>query len=42
MRESQSTIPAGEWVFLTIELEPGVEYTALDCSTKSMETFTVS
>jgi hypothetical protein len=36
------TIPAGESVFLTIDLEPGVEYTALDFTTKSKETFTVS
>jgi hypothetical protein len=36
------TIPAGESVFLTIDLEPGVEYTALDFSTRSQETFEVS
>lgn len=36
------TIPSGESVFLTIDLEPGVEYTALDFQTNSMETFTVS
>ena len=36
------TIPAGESVFLTIDLEPGVEYAALDFTTKSKETFTVS
>jgi len=36
------TIPAGESVFLTIDLEPGVQYTALDFSTKSTETFSVS
>ena len=36
------TIPAGESVFLTIDLEPGVEYTAIDFTTKSTETFTVS
>lgn len=36
------TIPAGESVFLTIDLEPGVEYTAHDFSTRSMETFTVT
>ena len=36
------TIPSGESVFLTIDLEPGVEYTAVDFSTKSRETFTVS
>jgi uncharacterized cupredoxin-like copper-binding protein len=36
------TIPAGESVFLTIDLEPGVQYTALDFTTESRETFTVS
>jgi hypothetical protein len=36
------TIPAGESVFLTIDLEPGVRYTALDFPTKSWETFSVS
>ena len=36
------TIPPGESVFLTIDLEPGVEYTAVDFSTKSREKFTVS
>ena len=36
------TIPASESVFLAIDLEPGVEYTALDFTTKSKETFTVS
>ena len=36
------TIPSGESVFLTIDLEPGVEYTAVDFSTKSRETLTVS
>ena len=36
------TIPAGESVFLTIDLEPGVQYTALDFTTKSKERFTVS
>jgi uncharacterized cupredoxin-like copper-binding protein len=36
------TIPAGESVFLTIELEPDVEYTALDFTTRSQETFEVS
>ena len=36
------TIPSGESVFLTIELEPEVEYTALDFQTNSRETFTVS
>jgi hypothetical protein len=34
------TIPSGESLFLTIELEPGVEYTAVDFSTNSRETFT--
>jgi uncharacterized cupredoxin-like copper-binding protein len=36
------TIPAGESVYLTVELEPGVEYTALDFSSDSQKTFTVS
>jgi uncharacterized cupredoxin-like copper-binding protein len=36
------TIPAGESVYLTVDLEPGVEYTALDFSTDSQQTFTVS
>jgi len=36
------TIPAGESVFLTIDLEPGVQYTALDFTTKSSEAFTAS
>jgi hypothetical protein len=36
------TIPEGESVFLTIDLEPGVEYTALDFTTSSRETLTVS
>jgi hypothetical protein len=36
------TIPSGESLFLTIELEPGVEYTAVDFSTNSRETFTAS
>lgn len=36
------TIPAGESVFLTIDLEPGVQYTAIDFTTESKETFTVS
>lgn len=36
------TIPAGESVFLTIDLEPGVQYTALDFTTRSSERFTVS
>jgi plastocyanin len=36
------TIPAGESVFLTVDLEPGVQYTALDFSTNSTERFTVS
>ena len=36
------TIPSGGSLFLTIDLEPGVEYTALDFSTRSTETFTAS
>lgn len=36
------TIPAGESVFFTIDLEPGVEYTAIDFTTESKEAFTVS
>jgi hypothetical protein len=36
------TIPASESVFLRIDLEPAVEYTALDFTTNSRETFTVS
>ena len=36
------TSPPGESVFLTIALEPGVEYTAIDFTTGSSETFTVS
>jgi len=36
------TIPQGESVFLTINLEPTVEYTALDFTTNSRETFTLS
>lgn len=36
------TISEGESVFLTIDLEPGVEYTALDFTTSSRETLTVS
>lgn len=36
------TIPPGSSVFLTLDLEAGVEYTALDFSTKSKETFSVS
>jgi uncharacterized cupredoxin-like copper-binding protein len=36
------TIPAGESVFFTIDLQAGVEYTALDFTTKSRETFSVS
>lgn len=36
------TIPAGESLFLTIDLEPGVQYTALDFTTESRETFSVS
>jgi hypothetical protein len=41
-RGGMQTIPSGESVFLTIDLEPGVEYTAMDFSTNSRETFTVS
>jgi hypothetical protein len=36
------TIPSGESVFLTIDLEQGVKYTAVDFSTNSRVTFTVS
>jgi hypothetical protein len=36
------TIPAGESVFLGIDLEPGVDYTAVDFTTNSRETFAVS
>jgi hypothetical protein len=36
------TIPAGEYVFLTIGLESGVQVTALDFTTRSRERFTVS
>lgn len=36
------TIPAGESVFLTIDLESGIEYTALDFTTESIEPFTAS
>ena len=36
------TIPASESVFLSIDPEPAVEYTALDFTTNSRETFTVS
>ncbi|HKZ76499.1 MAG TPA: hypothetical protein VJ259_07520 [Actinomycetota bacterium] len=36
------TIPAGASVFLTIELEPGVEYTAADFTGDHMETFTAA
>ena len=36
------TIPEGESVFLAIDLEPGVDYTALDFTTNSRETFTVT
>jgi hypothetical protein len=36
------TIPAGESVFLGINLEPGVDYTAVDFTTNSRETFAVS
>jgi hypothetical protein len=34
------TISSGESVFLGIDLEPGVEYTAIDFTTGSQETFT--
>lgn len=36
------TIPAAASVFLTIDLEPGVEYTAIDFTTESVEAFTAS
>jgi hypothetical protein len=36
------TIRAGESVFLSFDLEPAVEYTALDFTTNSREMFTVS
>jgi hypothetical protein len=36
------TIAAGESVFLTIEFEPDVEYTAIDFTTESIETFAAS
>jgi hypothetical protein len=36
------TIPAGESVFLGIDLDPGVDYTAVDFTTNSRETFAVS
>ena len=36
------TIPASESVFLSIDLEPPVEYSALDFTRNSRETFTVS
>lgn len=36
------TIPAGESVFLTVDLEPGVEYTALDFTTRAEEAFSVT
>jgi plastocyanin len=36
------TIPSGESVLLTLDLEAGVEYTALDFSTRSRETFEAS
>ena len=36
------TIPSGESVFLTIDIESGVEYTALDFQTNSTVTFTVT
>ena len=34
------TISAGEFVFLGIDLDPGVEYTAIDFTTGSREVFT--
>jgi hypothetical protein len=34
------TISAGESVLLGIDLEPGVEYTAIDFTTGSQEVFT--
>jgi hypothetical protein len=36
------TILASESVFLTIDLEPAVEYISLDFTTNSREMFTVS
>lgn len=36
------TIPAGSSVFLTVDLDPGVEYTALDFTGDHTETFTVT
>lgn len=36
------TIPAGSSVFLTVDLDPGVEYTALDFTGDHMETFTAT
>jgi len=36
------TIPSRDSVFLTIDLEPGVKYTAVDFSTNLSVTFTVS
>jgi hypothetical protein len=36
------TIPAGESVILGIDLDPGVDYTAVDFTTNSRETFAVS
>jgi hypothetical protein len=36
------TISAGESVFLTIEFEPNVEYTVIDFTTESIETFAAS
>lgn len=36
------TIPAGSSVFLTVDLDPGVEYTALDFTGRHRETFTAT
>ena len=36
------TLPQSESVFLAIDLEPSVEYMAIDFATNSRETFTVS
>ncbi|MGH2659080.1 MAG: hypothetical protein ACRDHS_05270 [Actinomycetota bacterium] len=41
-RGGMQTIPPGASVFLTIEFEPGVEYTAADFAGGHMETFTVT
>jgi hypothetical protein len=42
LRGGMQTIPAGESVFLGIDLDPGVDYTAVDFTTNSRETFAVS